>query len=137
MFSAAAVAKIYSDDIEALAKTFFRRRQHVDRRARTFDAVPRDYGRVLVAIRLPTAMGQHLHSRRHIKVAFLIYVRMKTKPAWPGVSGEGLRVTVLKKPVRLERLAREAATNAFEKRASLGGVRAGDDLPRWWYFDVG
>src|SRR5260370_35649267 len=99
----AAVAKVYPDNIEAGAKGFVGRGQHVRGRGRAFHAVPDHQRRVLEAIRLPATVSQDLASGCDLKKPRLIpRVLAHSNAPRPQMHRDRLRVTLSEDAVRNE-----------------------------------
>src|SRR5258705_13931192 len=119
MFSAAAVSKVYSDDVEAGMKALLRGCLHVVGASGTFDSMPDDDGRMLVSCSLPAAMSEHPDARGHFKQTLLVTFGSETKSPWPGIGSDGLRMTVAKQRVGLKRFAGELLASSRQENPSL------------------
>src|SRR6185436_2960180 len=96
VFSAAAVAEVDSDNIEAGAKTLLGSCLHIVGSGGSFDSVPGNNRWTRLRVRLPAAMCQHFDTRCHIKQTLFISFGGETKSAWPGIGSDGLRVAAMK-----------------------------------------
>src|SRR2546422_9742338 len=104
MLRAATVAQVHTHYIEAGTKGFLRRSQHVNRSAGALDAMPENYRWLVRAIVLPATMRQHANARLYFKQTFFVGFKCAQPEApRPGITGQGLRVTIGEKWMRLER----------------------------------
>src|SRR6185437_6233538 len=100
-------------------KALLRHCLHIVRARRTFDAMPDDDGRMLVAFTLPTTVRQHPDTGLHLKQSFLVTFGRKTKSPWPGIGCDSLSVTVAEQRMRPKRFAGEGPPGPIQEHPSL------------------
>ena len=102
MLGPAAVANVDANYVEAGAKGFVRRGQHVWRRGRAFHAVPHDKRGMLGAVYLPATTRQHAASQFDFEQPFFVTGEIARSP-WPQVGPDSLRVALFENRMRNER----------------------------------
>jgi hypothetical protein len=123
MLSPAAIAKVYPHNIEAGAKGFVGRGQHVRRRGRALHAVPHHQGRMLEAILLPATVSQDLAFGFDLeKPRFIPRVLARANASGPQMHRDCLRVALFEDAMRNERPGFEIAIYLLKQSRNGGFI---------------
>ena len=104
MLGSAAVALIHPYRIHAKRHRLLRNAANVLRIAGTLQAVDRDDGQRIPALRLPVAMAKHLNAGSNLNQA-VVYRRQRRRPPQQ-VACDGLKMPIPNPPARNKRLSR-------------------------------